>query len=135
MKSQIKHKKGIQTSVLKLSKEKIETIEASLPFIPLVFVSLAVSLTTIVVAFLGRRYLPPEIPLLFGLPKGQDQLTSNSGIIIPSLFSLGFIITNSFLAYTFSDDFLKKTLIIISFAITVFATIATTEIFILVGSF
>ena len=121
--------KRVKASVVKLSKNKIETIEATLPFIPLVITSLCISLLTILCSFFAREFLPPEIPLLFGLPKGQEQLTTTNGIMIPGLISLGFLIINSFLSSSLSDDYLKKTLVVVSFSLAIFATIATIEIF------
>ena len=79
------------------------------------------------------KRLPPQIPLFYGLPRGEAQLSSSIGIFIPSVSSLIFISLNLLLIYITQDEFIKKTLVITGLATAVFASIATVKIILLVG--
>ncbi len=109
-----------------------------MPDFPFKNYALAVALTSflvILVALLAKRWLPPQIPLFYGLPEGEEQLASTWKLVIPG--AIAFIIAgvNILLSFFLKDDFLKKTLIVASFTATFFAAITTLKIIFLVGIF
>jgi len=79
--------------------------------------------------------LPPEIPLYYGLPKGQDQLVSTISLIIPSIVSLLIVLLNFIISLFVKDDFIQKILIFTAFACLFLSTITTIKILFLVGNF
>lgn len=106
-----------------------------IPLIKVVYFCLILILLSLVSVITFQRNLPPEIPLFYGLAEGPEQLSSSLGLVIPSLLSLIFLITNVFLTLILKDKFLKQTLIIATFAVSLFSTITTFKIIFLVGSF
>lgn len=81
-----------------------------------------------------QKYLPPELPLFYGLPEGEGQLTTNLGLVIPGGVTLATIVTNLILAKIVKDEFLKQVLIVSGFAVAVFCLATTLKILFLVGS-
>jgi len=80
---------------------------------------------------LGR--LPPQIPIFYGFPQSEAQLSHPIGILIPSSLSLIFILLNLFLINIIKDEFIKKILVIAGLATAVFASITVVKIIFLVG--
>jgi uncharacterized membrane protein len=77
--------------------------------------------------------LPPQIPLFFSRPWGEQQLVLPILIIILPIFSLVFLIINSLIASMFLDKekFLSQVLVFGSVIFTIFNTIAMIKIFLL----
>ena len=115
--------------------KKGQEIIKTLPFIKYIYLSIVVNLLIIAAIFVVKKNLPPEVPLFYGLPKSENQLVSSTNLILPSLISLAIIAANSFLAYLTKDEFLKKTLVMATFASTFFSVVTTLKIVFLVGSF
>ncbi len=91
------------------------------------------NLLVIFFGLLLLKRLPPQIPVFYGLPQGEAQLSPPLGILIPSVSSLIFIFLNLFLINIIKDEFIKKTLVIAGLATAVFALITTVKIIFLVG--
>ncbi len=106
-----------------------------LPLTNLYIISIAISLITIVVGLISQIILPPEIPLFYGLPQTEGQLSHSIFIIIPSAISFSITIINSVLATKIHDTFIKKTFAFTSIAIAILAAITTYKILFLVSSF
>ena len=123
------------SSVLKLSKPSFKKIETTVPFKGLVIAGFCMSIVTSVVLLVVQNELPPQVPLFYGLPKSEDQLTTSLGLLVPNLISIAFQIFNILLSLFMKDDFLKKTLIVASFATAIFASITTLRVMLLVTSF
>ena len=121
-----------------LIKKKLEEQNRSffskVPFAGFVLASFAINILIILLVVALGSFLPPEIPLLYGLPEGQDQLVSTYYLAIPALVSLVITIVNIILGIIISDSLSKKALILISLVITLFSTITTIKIIFLVGS-
>ncbi len=114
---------------------KKEDIKDNIPYFNVYLFSLLLNVFVIVgILLLGNR-IPPEIPLYYGLAEGKSQLASTNELIIPSVISLSVLLLNLVLVYAVKDDFLKKVLIMSAFAVTLFSTITTVKIILLVGSF
>lgn len=118
----------------KLSDKSQKRLEV-LPFKKLAFASLLISCATIVLVILLRKFLPPEVPLFYGRPKGEEQLATSFSLIIPSLVSFSILVLNSVVSLFLEDEFLRKALVLAGVSIVFFSTITTIKIFLLVGSF
>jgi len=120
-----------KTQLPKISKEIVET----LPFKNYLAASIIVNLVLIAVSLLITKWMPPKIPLYYGLPQSNAQLAPNWLLIIPSSLSLLIIGVNIVLAINAKNEFLKKTFILASVAATFFSGITTLKIIFLVSSF
>ena len=96
---------------------------------------MAISLFTCLIALLAQKFLPPQIPLFYGLPVGEEQLSPSIGLIIPSGLSFVISLVNLLLWLKIKDDFLKKVLMISSYVVALFMTVTTLKIIFLVASF
>jgi hypothetical protein len=115
-------------------KNKITNI-TKLPFLNLVYLSILINVGVIVTLLLLKRYIPPEVPIFYGLPEGKNQLGSMEQLIIPSMVSLMVILVNISTASLLQNDYLKRVLIIVSLIITLLSLITSVEITLLIGSF
>lgn len=97
--------------------------------------SLVISIASTFLALLAKPFLPPQIPLFYGLPESEEQLSLSLGLCLPGIFSLIILTLNFFLAKTVKDEFLKKTLAVAALIVSVFMIITTVKIIFLVGGF
>ncbi|MFH1971461.1 MAG: hypothetical protein ABIJ05_03715 [Patescibacteria group bacterium] len=111
--------------------KKIE--KKKVPFSKQIIYCLIINLVMILLAALSIFLLPPEIPLLYGLPEGNDQLTKSWAITVPNLTSLTIMFANSIFAMNTKDEYLKKIIVLAGFTATFFAIITVLKIFFLVG--
>lgn len=91
------------------------------------------NLVIILFGLLVQKLLPPQIPVFYGFPQGEAQLSSPIGILIPPTLSLAFILLNILLVSVIKDEFIKKTLILAGLATAIFAGVTAVKIFFLVG--
>lgn len=110
-------------------------IKIDLPFLGYIASSLVLNAVMVVAILLLGRYLPPEVPLFYGLAQGEEQLVHQWVLIIPSLVSLFIILLNSSLSLLIKNDFLKQVLVISGVLATFFSLVTTVKIILLVGSF
>lgn len=115
--------------------KKGNELTKNIPYIKLLYASLTLNILLLVFMFLFQDRIPPEVPLFYGYPDGEDQLAQKSSLIVPSLVSIVSIIINSVIAYFSKDEFVKKILIITGFAITFLSILTTLKIILLVGNF
>jgi len=122
-------------SGLRESQKDSKSFLAKPPFLNVFYASLLINtLTVIGVLLLGKR-LPPQLPLFYGLPEGQEQLTSKFGLVTASFSAFAIVIINAIISSVLKNDFLRKTLIIVGFVVSVLALITTIEITLLVSAF
>ncbi|PIP57053.1 hypothetical protein COX04_01675 [Candidatus Woesebacteria bacterium CG22_combo_CG10-13_8_21_14_all_45_10] len=95
----------------------------------------AIDLLTAIFVLFAQGRLPPQVPLFYGLPLGEDQLTKPVLLLIPAILSGLIILFNLLLARLTKDDFLKKAFAVAGLASAVFAGITTLKIIFLVGNF
>lgn len=114
--------------------EKGEVISKKTPFRNIVASALIVNLIIIALSFLLHSLLPPEVPLYYGMPEGEDQLASSWILGLPSFLSFIILLTNIGIASLTENDFLKRTLILVGIAVTFFSAITSIKIFLLVGT-
>ena len=112
--------------------KKIE--RKKVPFSRQVICCLLINLVMILLATLSIFVLPPEIPLLYGLAEGNDQLVKNWAITIPNLVAFILMLINTMFAINTKDEYIKKIIILAGFTATFFATITVIKIFFLVGN-
>lgn len=86
-----------------------------------------------VLALIG--FLPPQVPLFYGLPEGQDQLATSWFLILPATTSLFILVSNLLITPLIKEPFLQKTLVLAGIATAFFSTVTTVKIIFLVGSF
>ena len=120
----------------KLPKFKIDkNLLASLPFNNWVYASFVINLVVIAFVLAVRRWLPPQVPLFYGMAEGEGQLSRSIFLPIPSIAAIGVSIVNIFISLALKDTFIKKVLIVAGLAATFLATITVVKIVFLVGSF
>ncbi|OGM20745.1 hypothetical protein A2714_03630 [Candidatus Woesebacteria bacterium RIFCSPHIGHO2_01_FULL_38_9] len=107
----------------------------NLPIPKFIYSSLVVSGLGIFFVILMQNNLPPELPLFYGLPEGEDQLTTSLGLVTPAIISFIITLINTGLVFFLQNKFLQKTLILSSFAISILSVITIVKIALLVGSF
>jgi len=95
--------------------------------------AIIINFITALSIILLRGFLPPLIPLFYGRPAGEAQLTTTFGLLIASGVSLLITILNLGLGLLVKDDFLKKTLAISAVIISLLTTITVIKIVLLVG--
>lgn len=105
------------------------------PFLGVFYISIIINTLTIIGVLILSKALPPQIPLFYGLPEGEEQLTSRLGLVTAAFSSLIIVLLNALICTFLKKDFLRKTLIIVGFAVSLLSLITTTEIIILVGAF
>lgn len=106
-----------------------------LPFKNYLYASFLIGLATLLSALLAQRFLPPQIPLFYGQPEGEAQLAPSLALFLPGAFSLLLLAVNVGLSGLIKDAFIKKSLVIASLVVSIFAGIATLKIIFLVGGF
>lgn len=109
------------------------TILEKLPLKGFFNVSWILDFMVIFFGILVQKRLPPQIPIFYGLPQGEAQISPSFGILIPPISSLIFIFLNLFLINVIKDEFIKKTLVIAGLTTAVFASVTVVKIVFLVG--
>ena len=110
-------------------------IPGSLPFKKVVVVSLLINLITIGTTLVFQNNLPPEIPLFYGKPRGIEQLSQKTYLVIPPSIALVIAIINIIFVHIISDKFLQKLLSGIILIISIMAAYSVYKTFSLVGNF
>jgi len=98
-------------------------------------ISFSIGVLSIVSALIAQSFLPPQIPLYYGLPVGEEQLSSSLNLIVPGIVSLLILAVNFILVKITKEDFIKKVLAVVALIASFFAIITTFKIIFLVGSF
>lgn len=113
-----------------IKSEKLER----LPLKKYYIFSFLLSLTVIVSGGILQLLLPPEIPLFYGLPVGEEVLTKSIFIITPALVSMFITVLNAYFSIFAESTYLKKVLAASAISVSVLATITTIKIVFLVGA-
>jgi hypothetical protein len=116
-------------------KTKLTQLFRDLPLKKSLYVSLVLAVIDIFIVLLLKRRLPPEVPLFYGLPEGEGQLTTSSfGLLITGVFSLSVIALNTSAALFVNDEFIQKTLMFTESVVAFMCLFTTLEIIFLVGN-
>ena len=95
----------------------------------------SLALISALLIFLFKGNLPPQVPLFYGLPVGEAQLTGYWGFLIAPGASLLITIVNIFISTLIADTFYKRVLIVSSFFVSILVAITVLKIIFLVGIF
>lgn len=104
------------------------------PLKKLLVAALIINLMVGTTSFLIQPFLPPQIPLYYGMAEAGGVIAPAWALVIPSLVSLGILGANFLLGLAITDEFLKKILVLSGLAASFFATIAILKISFLIGS-
>jgi len=96
-------------------------------------VSLAINLIVLIVLLLTQKFLPPVVPLFYGLPVGEAQLTTSLGLLIAPIATLLLISVNFVISYYTKDEYHKKILAFSALVLSILMAITITKIVLLVG--
>lgn len=107
----------------------------NLPYKGCVYFSIVINVFSAVVILVLKGFLPPIVPLFYGLPEGSEQLIPTLGLILVPATGLAITALNVLLCGTIRDTFLRKLLIISSAFISLLLMITTIKIILLVGFF
>ncbi len=107
----------------------------NVPFKEVFFIFFGVSFVGMVLVVLLLGNLPPVVPLLYGLPKGEDQLVPKIALIVPLLIAQVITVINMVLVKHTKDHFSQRALVYLVVAVNSLAIITVVKIVLLVGSF
>lgn len=124
-----------KTKLFKKIDGKDLVLNGSIPFLKLIFIFVAINLSLIALVFLLKDRLPPEIPLFYGMPWGENQLAPQYLLSLPCALSITILLLNSIIVSIIEDVYWKKVLIVSAFAISILSIITTVKIALLVGNF
>ena len=113
---------------------KVDPRFEKLPLKNLYVISFVLNVLAIVSSLFATFILPPEVPLLFGLPQTEEQIVPSFLVSLPNAVALIITVLNALLAIYLDDAYLKRVLSFVSLAITILSLIATSKIIFLVGS-
>lgn len=134
----------LTTQISKLKMRKIwteafsrETSIEKFPFKGYMLTSIAINvlMIAIVLVLIYFKRIPPQVPIFYGSPEGEEQLAANWLLTTPALASTIFLGINFLISGFVEDDFLKKILIIAGITATILSTITTAKILFLIGYF
>lgn len=99
-------------------------------------ISIAINVITVLATLIAYKFLPPQVPLFYGFPLSERQLTTSLGLFIPPVVSLfltyiNFVLSKRFLDMQFINTILNYSSILISTMsfITVFRIILLVSIY------
>lgn len=95
---------------------------------------IAANLLLMITIILLQKLIPPVVPLLYGKPTGEEQLTSRANLLIPPVLAIATNIINLALIQILKDNFLQKILLSLGFILTILSTITTLKIIFLIGN-
>ena len=126
--------KKIHLSLEDIAQKKGEQLSKT-PMTRVLYFSILISILTISLVLFIQGNLPPEIPLFYGFAEGEEQLSSPMGLLLPSICALTIVIVNTILILNLKNELLQKSLVVASFATTIFSFVTTVKIILIVGSF
>lgn len=99
-----------------------------IPYIHLSLAFLFINICLIIFTLLISNHIPPQVPLYYGLPRGEKQLVSSISLILPMALSSMFVAINSIISYFIVSSFLKKVLIFGSYFTAILSIITVIQI-------
>jgi len=106
-----------------------------LPLLKLFYFTLAINTIILAYVFSIQKKLQPEVPLFYGLPEGQDQLTNPLNLAIPALISFAITGVNFAICLLIKRKFFQQALVVTSFGVSIFLMITIIKITLLIGSY
>lgn len=106
----------------------------NIEFPHLTLIVLSLNVVFIVILILISKDLPPQVPLYYGLPRGEQQLISPAALVLPIVLSSLFIVINNIVAYFIESLFLKRVLVFGSCFVSLLSIITIVNIiFLIIG--
>ena len=102
-------------------------------FEKIVIACTVINIITIIFVILLQKNIPPIIPLFYGLPVSDGELTTSLGLTIPPISVLILIVVNWAIAKITKDEFIKKIFAGLIISLTAFSVIAVVKTIFLVG--
>lgn len=106
-----------------------------MPIKSVIYASFAINLVCALLILSVKNFLPPVVPLFYGLPSGSEQLAPSMWLFILPAASTLITFTNFLIASGIKDLYLKKALIISSVFVAILNAITVIKIILLVGFF
>lgn len=116
--------------MLKLKSEKFER----LPLKKYYVASFLINILVIGCGLLSQLILPPEIPLFYGLPAGEEVLSKSIFILVPALAAMLITVMNAYFSIFAESTYLKKVMATTAISVTLLSAITTFKIIFLVGA-
>jgi beta-lactamase regulating signal transducer with metallopeptidase domain len=91
-------------------------------------IMLFVNISVIVLIIIFLKKLPPQVPLFYGLPRGEVQLTHPVSLVYPLVLSSLFLVINSVFASLSKSPFSKKVFVVGGVFISILALITVIRI-------
>jgi hypothetical protein len=107
----------------------------NLPCKGCVYFSIALNLLLAGLILILKGFLPPIVPLFYGLPDGAEQLIPYFGLTIAPAIGLIVTFVNVLISNAINDKLLRSALIISSVFISLLLAITTVKIVLLIGLF
>lgn len=107
----------------------------NLAFKNLFLASVVIDVVTSLAIVILKNFLPPVLPLFFGLPTGETQLVGHLGLLIAPAAAFLLTILNLNVSLLIKDQFLKKILAVSALVVSVLIVITIVKIILLVGFF
>ena len=94
-----------------------------LPLGNIIYASFGICIFLLLMVATLQKFLPPQVPLLYGEAVGENQLVGSWGLLLAPAFALTVLFINTRAASKADDDFTKKALIVSSFFISILTLI------------
>lgn len=107
----------------------------NLPLKEYVYTAAVMNIISLLAILISKSFIPPIVPLFYGLPAGINQLVPSYLLFITPITGLGISVLNISLARITKDLYFKKLLIISSSFASVLLAITTIKIILLVAFF
>lgn len=99
------------------------------------FVAIIIDVLTVLAIIILKDFLPPRVPLFYGRPVGETQLTSTLGFLIAPISAFLLTLVNLIVSFWVKDYFLKKVIAVSTLTISILTAITVFKIILLVGFF
>lgn len=106
-----------------------------LPFRNILVAGIAANLLLIgIILVIQGRVLPPQVPVFYGFPEGEEQLTKTPFLVAPSVTALMFTLANTGVALFIRSALAKNILVLASSFLLILSLVTTVRIVFLVGN-
>lgn len=97
-------------------------------------ISFLINLLLVFFVLIEKNIIPPEVPLLYGLPEGKSQLAKKPLLISPAIIAIIFTFTNFVICKKNKNNFVKKLSTYSLVPINFFSSMSIIRIITLVGN-
>ena len=105
-----------------------------MPFRGFFLTCLILNVVFSLLVLLLQKSLPPVVPLMYGLPVGEEQLVPRIALAGPSALAFLIAMVNAFGAKASKNPFIEKVLVGLTIVVTSLAIVTTLKVFFLVAA-